>query len=85
MTETTHTDRTALLVVDMQNVVIKPSGASAVAGADPVVDAVNARVASAVDQGCRSSTPATWPPPIYHRATPRARPDSIRDSTCAAP
>jgi len=38
---------TALVVVDMQNAFIAPSGGLAVEGADEVLDAVNRRVARA--------------------------------------
>jgi nicotinamidase/pyrazinamidase len=51
MTETETTDRTALLVIDMQNVFVEPSGASAMDRGGAVLDAVNTCIAEAVDQG----------------------------------
>jgi nicotinamidase/pyrazinamidase len=60
---TAFDQRTALVVVDMQNDFADPSGGLAVAGGEAIVDAVNSAIAEATAAGSTVVATQDWHPP----------------------
>jgi nicotinamidase/pyrazinamidase len=59
-----YDERTALLVIDVQNDFAHPDGSLYVQGADEVIDVVNREVASAAAAGALVVTTQDWHPPV---------------------
>jgi nicotinamidase/pyrazinamidase len=58
-----YDDRTALVVVDVQNDFADPRGSLSVPGADDVIRAVNDEIAAATAAGATVVSPPDWHPP----------------------
>ena len=59
-----YDERTALIVVDVQNDFADPAGSLYVKGGDQVVDAVNDEVAAAIEAGATVVYTLDWHPPV---------------------
>jgi nicotinamidase/pyrazinamidase len=60
----TYDERTALLVIDVQNDFAHPDGSLYVSGAEKVIDAVNREIAAAHAAGALVVTTQDWHPPV---------------------